>query len=308
MNSPRRRAKLPGMDYTTLIDVPALARLIGPAHVLLVDCRFELGFPDAGRRAFLEAHIPGAVYADLEADLSGPIGPSTGRHPLPDPIRFAARLRTWGAGPETQIVAYDAANGSFAARFWWLARWVGMSRVAVLDGGLAAWRKRGGALQGSAAAPAVAAGAVDAAGNPAGLAPAGPGRPAVVTVAELIEALTNPACRLIDARAAERYAGVVEPLDAVAGHVPKAVNHPFTRNVAADGRFRPRASLRREWLRFLAGTAPRNVIAMCGSGVTACHNLLALEHAGLSGARLYAGSWSEWIRDPARPVARGTSP
>jgi thiosulfate/3-mercaptopyruvate sulfurtransferase len=296
------------MDYTTLIDVPALARLIGAAHVLLVDCRFELGFPDAGRNAFLEAHIPGAVYAHLEADLSGPVGPSTGRHPLPDPARFAARLGAWGAGPETQIVAYDAANGCFAARFWWLARWVGVSRVAVLDGGLAAWSKRGGALQGSAAAPAVTAGADTRAANPASLAPTGPDRSAVVTLEELIDALAGPACRLVDARAPERYAGVVEPLDPVAGHVPKAVNHPFTRNVAADGRFRPRASLRREWLRFLAGTAPRNVIAMCGSGVTACHNLLAMEYAGLSGARLYAGSWSEWIRDPARPVARGASP
>jgi len=305
MNSHPRRAKLPGMDHTTLIDVPALTRLIATAQVLLVDCRFELGAPDAGRAAFRTAHIPGAIYADLETDLSGPVGPLTGRHPLPDPDRFAARLASWGMGPGTQLVAYDAANGSFAARLWWLARWVGVQRVAVLDGGLAAWLKRGGALQASAAEPAARD---TAATTPGDRIPVNAASEAVVTVERLIEELERPACRLIDARSAERYAGVVEPLDAVAGHVPRAVNHPFTRNLGADGRFLPKSALRREWLRFLAGTSPRNVIAMCGSGVTACHNLLALEHAGLCGARLYAGSWSEWIRDPRRPVARGASP
>jgi thiosulfate/3-mercaptopyruvate sulfurtransferase len=198
------------------------------------------------------------------------------------------------------VVAYDDASGAMAARAWWLLRWLGHEKAAVLDGGFKAWLAAGGALE---------------AGEPLAPAPAGgppirqfiarvdPG--AVLTTTELLEALMDPKRLLVDARAAERFAGAVEPLDSVAGHVPGAVNHPYSENLSQDGRFLPPAELKRRWQVRLAGIAPCNVIAMCGSGVTACHNLLAMELAGLSGAKLYAGSWSEWIRDPKRPVARG---
>jgi thiosulfate/3-mercaptopyruvate sulfurtransferase len=299
------------MPYTTLIDVPALRDLIDmpsvavpgveargvPApRVALIDCRFDLANPPAGRAAYLAGHLPGASHADLERDLSAPVGPATGRHPLPDPQALAERLGAWGVDGTTQVIAYDGANGSFAARLWWLLRWLGFGRVAVLDGGLAAWVAAGGALQ---------TGPLE---RPARRFAAQPDPAAWLDTAAVAAARHDAARLIIDARAPERYAGAVEPLDPVAGHVPGAVNHPFAMNLGADGRFLPPAELRRRWLERLGPTTPGGAIAMCGSGVTACHNLLALEIAGLPGARLYAGSWSEWIRDPARPVATGSEP
>jgi thiosulfate/3-mercaptopyruvate sulfurtransferase len=287
------------MIFRTLISVDSLQDLLGRPGLAVIDCRFDLMNPEAGRQAYLESHIPGAGYADLNRDLSGPLGPDTGRHPLPAPEALAASLRRLGIGNDTQVVAYDAANGSFAARLWWLLRWLGHDAVAVLDGGFAAWSSRGGALQ-SGEADRSFAPQMEAASAAAGAA-----THTVLGTAELEQALRDPATLLVDARAAERFAGTVEPIDAVAGHIPGAVNHPFTANLGADNRFLPADELRRNWQGRLAGTDPKNLIAMCGSGVTACHNLLSLEVAGLPGARLYGGSWSEWIRDPRRPIARG---
>src|SRR5580692_3119185 len=260
------------MVFKTLIGVDSLQELLGKPRLAVIDCRFDLMNPDAGRRAYLTAHIPAARYADLNRDLSAPIGPSTGRHPLPAPDAFAIRLGTLGVGDDTQVVAYDDANGSMAARLWWLLRWLGHDAVAVLDGGFKAWIAAGGALE--------------------------PGEPepgtehftprvdfyAALSTAELEQALSEPKWKLVDARAPERFAGTVEPIDAVAGHIPGAVNHPFTANLDAEGRFLPAAELKRRWRERLAGSDAKDLVAMCGSGVTACHNLLSLEAAGLPGA------------------------
>jgi len=280
------------MAFKTLIGVNSLQELLGGPRLIVVDCRFDLSDPGAGRRAYLRAHIPGARYADLDRDLSAPIGPHTGRHPLPTPDAFAARLGELGIGNDSQVVAYDDANGSIAARLWWMLRWVGHDAVAVLDGGFKAWAAHGGALDVGAALAHVKHFTLHTAIT------AG-----IVSTAELQQALRNPAVLLVDARAAERYAGTVEPIDAVAGHIPGAVNHPFTANLDSESFFLPAAELERRWRERLADNAPANLIAMCGSGITACHDLLSLEVAGLTGGKLYAGSWSEWIRDPRRPVA-----
>jgi thiosulfate/3-mercaptopyruvate sulfurtransferase len=286
--------------------------LIGSPELVVVDCRFDLTAPAAGRQAYWRGHVPGARYADLNHDLSAPIAPHTGRHPLPAPEHFAATLHALGVTAESRIVAYDGANGAFAARFWWLARWLGFTRVAVLDGGLAAWVAAGGALEaGEAAAAGTATGPQTAPGprpGPASVAVPHPAADAWLTTSQVIAALAGGRSLLVDARAPERYAGTVEPLDPVAGHVPSARNYPFSRNLGPEERFLPAAELRRRWLEFLGEKDPADVIAMCGSGVTACHILLALDVAGLAGGRLYAGSWSEWIRDPARGVARGDAP
>ncbi len=286
------------MVFQTLIDVHALQKLLGEPRLVIVDCRFDLMNPEAGRQAYLRGHIPGARYADLNRDLSAPIGPHTGRHPLPLPEAFAGWVGAIGIGDDTQVVAYDEANGSIAARLWWMLRWLGHGAVAVLDGGFKAWTAHGGALQAADAGP-----------------PAGSWEPrhftprvdlgSVVSTTELEDALRERKSLLVDARTPERYAGTVEPIDPVAGHIPGAVNHPFTVNLGADGRFLPAAELKHRWEEDLPGDGLTNLVAMCGSGVTACHNLLSLEVAGLSGGKLYAGSWSEWIRDPRRPVARG---
>ena len=282
------------MHFTTTIDVASLKSLIGNPGVAILDCRFDLAAPGAGRQAYLREHIRGARYADLNRDLSGPVTSSSGRHPLPAPDLIAARLGELGVGDSSQVIAYDEANGAFAARAWWLLHWLGHAKVAVLDGGPRAWIAAGGALD---------------SGEPQGGAvqrfTPRIDHEAVLSTVELIEALKDQRRLLVDARAEERFTGAVEPLDPVAGHVPGAINHPFAANLSGDGRFLPPDELERRWLARLAGAEPGKVIAMCGSGVTACHNLLALELAGLNGAKLYAGSWSEWIRDPKRPVTRG---
>jgi thiosulfate/3-mercaptopyruvate sulfurtransferase len=280
--------------FTTLIDTGSLASMLEHADLALFDCRFELGKPQWGESEYQQAHIPGAQYLHLDRDLSSPITPESGRHPLPDPQRFARRIAELGAGPESQIVAYDQGNGAHAARLWWLARWIGARRVAVLDGGIAAWRAAGLPLESSSRAPRPR-------DMPVTLAAA-----ATLDTAAVDALRKAPENLLVDARGAERFAGRNETIDPVAGHVPGARNAPFTGNLGADGKFLPRDALRRRWEVLLGARPATSLVAMCGSGVTACHNLLALEHAGLSGARLYAGSWSEWIRDPERPVATGT--
>ena len=294
------------MMFKTLIDVDSLEELLGNPRLAVIDCRFDLLHPDAGRKAYREAHIPGAHYADLNRDLSAPVGPHTGRHPLPTPEALAVRLGSLGIGKHTQVVAYDEANGSFAARLWWILRWLGHDAAAVLDGGFKAWTAAGGELQSGDVEDQTAPGhAAHGHVEPLAL---HPNPNAVITTADLERALRTPHSLLVDARAKERYAGQTEPIDSVAGHIPGALNHPFTANLDADGRFLPAEELERRWRQRLAGKPSEHVIAMCGSGVTACHNLLSLEIAGLTGAKLYAGSWSEWIRDPHRPVARGAQP
>jgi thiosulfate/3-mercaptopyruvate sulfurtransferase len=281
------------MPYETLIDTAALRSLLGDPGIAILDCRFDLAQPGAGRRSYLEGHILTARYADLNRDLSSPVTPTTGRHPLPEPKAFARRLGELGVGDGTQVVAYDEANGAMAARAWWLLKWLGHPQAAVLDGGFRAWVAAGGPIETKERPVAHASLTphvqVDA----------------VIDAAALEHALRDPGRLLIDARAAERFAGAIEPIDPIAGHVPGAVNHPFSSNLREDGRFLAPAELEKKWAARLGGIAPEDVIAMCGSGVTACHNLLAMERAGLKGAKLYAGSWSEWIRDPRRPIARG---
>jgi thiosulfate/3-mercaptopyruvate sulfurtransferase len=296
------------MDVAPLIDAAALAALLGTRvagrEIVVLDCRFDLSAPDAGREAHRRGHIATARYLDLNRDLSAPVSPASGRHPLPDARRLAARLAALGIGPDTMVVAYDESNGSFAARAWWLLRWLGHRKAAVLDGGFKAWLAAGGPTE-TGESPQEPWGE-RARAAAAQLSDASAAADAVIaTGRELAPLLENRQYLLVDARAPERFTGTVEPIDPVAGHVPGAVNHPFAANLREDGRFLPRAELRKRWLERLGGTDPGNVIAMCGSGVTACHNLLALELAGLPGAKLYAGSWSEWIRDPRRPVARG---
>jgi thiosulfate/3-mercaptopyruvate sulfurtransferase len=286
------------MTFTTLISAAALRDLVDEPEIAIIDCRFDLMNPDGGRRAYLEGHIPGARYADLNRDLSAPISATSGRHPLPSPDQFFAGLARLGVGRATQVIAYDDGAGAFAARLWWMLRWVGHPAVAVLDGGIKAWVSEGGMLQSGEEKPLPAA-----AGGPPLSAQADTS--AVIEAAEIERRLSDPAFLLIDARAGERFAGTVEPIDAVAGHIMGAVNHPFSANLGADGRFLPAPVLRQVWERRLAGRSATQVAAMCGSGVTACHNLLSLEVAGLRGAKLYAGSWSEWIRDPRRPIAQG---
>jgi thiosulfate/3-mercaptopyruvate sulfurtransferase len=286
------------MTFTTLIGAAELRDWVGKPDIAVIDCRFDLMNPGAGRRAYLEGHIPGARYADLNRDLSAPITATSGRHPLPSPGDFAGTLARLRVGRATQVIAYDDSAGAFAARLWWMLRWVGHHAVAVLDGGIKAWVSEGGALQVGEETPQTA----EQGGRHVSLQA---DTAAVIGTADLEQRLSDPAFLLIDARAGERFAGTVEPIDAVAGHVTGAENQPFSANLGVDGRFLPAPLLRQMWEKRLAGRSPTQVAAMCGSGVTACHNLLSLEVAGLHGAKLYAGSWSEWIRDPHRPIARG---
>lgn len=282
------------MNLRTLIDAPALADLIRERDVLIVDCRFDLADPARGVRDYAQGHIPGAAYADLNHDLSDLAKPDQGRHPLPDAAAFAATLGRWGWTAGLPVVAYDTASGVIAAaRLWWLLRLTGQREVAVLDGGLAAWIQAGFAL--SDAASARAPTQVDLAFDVAQL----------VNTREMLQLYQDPQWLLLDARAAPRFRGEVEPLDKVAGHIPGARNRPFDQNLGSDGRFKPAAQLRSEFAALLGTHAPADVVNMCGSGVTACHNLLALEYAGLGGARLYAPSWSGWCADPTRAVALG---
>jgi thiosulfate/3-mercaptopyruvate sulfurtransferase len=280
--------------FTTLVDTATLATQLERADLVLFDCRFDLGNVDWGMSEYTAAHLPGASYLHLDRDLSSPVTEHSGRHPLPDPHEFAQLLGARGVGPDSQLVAYDQGNGAHAARLWWLARWIGLRKVAVLDGGIAAWRASGLPLEQGVRNNVPT-------GFPLRLA-----QGAWLTSETVNELRQRPGNLLVDARGAERFAGRNETIDPIAGHVPGARNHPFLGNLGVDGRFLGRELLRQRWSVLLGALPASALIAMCGSGVTACHNLLALEHAGFSGGRLYAGSWSEWIRDPSRPVATGS--
>ena len=281
----------------TLVPVARAAALIEAGEARAVDCRFDPVGPDCdpsrGERDYATAHIPGAVYAHLDRDLADLSVRGVGRHPLPDALAFSATLSRWGLSPTDQVVAYDDGNGAYAARLWWMLRLVGHARVAVLDGGFAAWRAAELPLESATPTyrPTHYVARYD--------------QGEIETSAGVRGKLASSAIALVDARAAARFRGENETIDPVTGHVPGARNRPFLDNLDTAGRFKAPQDLRRELRAVIGERDPREVVLMCGSGVTACHNLLAMEHAGLPGARVYAGSWSEWITDPARPVARG---
>jgi thiosulfate/3-mercaptopyruvate sulfurtransferase len=280
------------MGLNTLVSVEDLAAHIDDPTWRLFDCRHDLARSDAGVQAYREGHLPGAQFLHLDRDLSGPRTGTNGRHPLPDPALLAAKLGQFGVTNDTQVIAYDDAGGMYAARLWWLLRWLGHDRVAVLDGGMPAWQRAGHAL--TAEAPTA---------RPAVLHTRR--REAPVDAAYLRTHLTDPQLLLVDARGADRFRGENETLDPVAGHIPRAINRPFRLNLNSDGSFKTAQQLRRELEELLRDRPAQNIVAYCGSGVSACHNLLALEIAGWRGARLYPGSWSEWCSDASRPVATG---
>ena len=282
--------------HRTLVPTDVLAAHLDDPSWVVVDCRFELADPDAGAHAYADAHIPGAAHADLDRDLSGPTTGGTGRHPLPAPQTMVATFGRLGIGPGRQVVAYDQSKGTFASRLWWMLRYAGHDAVAVLDGGWAKWRRDERPERGGVESPR--AQSFTAAWRPEML----------IDAAAVLAGLGDPERQLLDARAPERFTGSTEPLDPVAGHIPGAVNHPCLTNVGEDGTFLQAEELRRRFETRLGRTTPDQVVSYCGSGVTACHNLLALAHAGLDGGRLYAGSWSEWCSDPARPIVTGDEP
>ncbi|MFT4192676.1 MAG: sulfurtransferase [Comamonas sp.] len=284
--------------YTTLISAAQLQDLLAAGRpVRIFDVSFDLMQASAGAGQFVSGHIPGAVFADLDLALSDKSGSgdaaSGGRHPLPSRAAFAQWLARAGVGTGTQVVVYDRQNANYCVRLWWMLKWAGHEAVAVLDGGLQAWQAAGGALETEAQTYAAGDFALSA--------------PLVdlVDADEVLAGLARPGQTVIDARGAPRYLGEVEPLDPVAGHIPGALNRPFTDNLDAQGRFKPAATLRAEFEALLAGHDPAGVVHQCGSGVSATPNLLAMEIAGFGRTKLYAGSWSDWCSDPSRPVAQG---
>ncbi|WP_397476309.1 sulfurtransferase [Pusillimonas sp.] len=312
--------------------------LISPAQLqdalarepwLIFDVRHDLADHEAGRRAFVQGHIPGAIYLDHEKQLSAPRTGRNGRHPLPRLDDLTALMHALGLRPDSRVVVYDASGGMFAAHVWWMLRWMGHEHVAVLDGGWQAWLDAGGQVEAGKTQDGPYASMPDSTSSQAGhaafhgtgdktpegaqSADAAGGEPnqrpieSMPTVdANTVKAnLNDPVFTIVDARAPERFRGEVEPMDPVAGHIPGALNRPNSQNLQASGRFKPSAQLREEFTALLGGRSPEQVVHQCGSGITACHNLFAMELAGLSGSALYPGSWSEWCSDPARPVATG---
>ncbi|MCM5679532.1 sulfurtransferase [Schlegelella sp. S2-27] len=283
------------MNTTPLISAEELlAQVRGPQPPVLWDVGFDLADPSAGEAAYRAGHLPGAHYVHLDRDLSAPKTGRNGRHPLPPREAFAATATRFGVTPQRHVVVYDRQGSMYCVRAWWMLKWLGHDAVSVLDGGVAAWLAAGGTLSTDGPTP------VHASTYPLS-------EPLVASIdaAGLQARLGSPALRVLDARAPERYRGDTEPLDPVAGHIPGAANRFFKDNLTPEGRFKPAAELRREFEARLAGLPPGQVVHQCGSGVTACHNLLAMELAGLGGSALYPGSWSEWCADPSRPVERG---
>ena len=274
-------------ELKTLLAQPA-------ARVMVFDCSFDLGDAGAGARGFAEAHLPGAIYLNLDTDLSAPKTGRNGRHPLPERAVFAQRMAELGMNDDTLAVVYDRHACMYAGRPWWMLRWAGHASVRVLDGGLQAWQAAGGAVE-SGAAPA----------RPPGDFTLRPPLVEAVDFAQLRASLGRGRRLIVDARAAARFRGENETLDPIAGHIPGAANRCFRDNMAADGRFKPAEQLRAEWSALMAGRDAADLVQHCGSGVSGCNNLLALESVGFSGSRLYPGSWSEWCTQPGAPVARG---
>ena len=283
--------------WTTLVQAETLAMALNRADLLIFDCRFTLLDPNAGEQAYLSSHLPGAAYAHLERDLSDMTPSGDGRHPWPPVRQMADRLARWGIGPTAQVIVYDDGDGAIAARMWFLLRTLGHEKVAVLDGGWARWTALGLPVSSS---PATTAGLFRAQYDAAQLAFDN----SRLYQANAVEEKLHAGGMLVDARAAPRFLGEEEPLDRVAGHVPGAVNRPYSQNLV-DGQFKTPMQLAEEFRALLGDCASSDVVAMCGSGVTACHNLLAMERAGFKGAGLYTGSWSGWISDVSRPIATG---
>lgn len=282
------------MPYTTFISVEELSSHLQDPDWVIVDCRFSLADPGKGRREYLTAHLPGAIYMHLDEDLSGPVIPGrTGRHPLPAVEAAAQRFSAVGIGNKTQVVAYDDAGGALAAgRLWWMLRWLGHMAAAVLDGGWQAWCAAGLPVQSG-----------EVVLQPSLFIPAP--RPELMASVEEVERIRgDPAFRLVDARTVERYHGENETIDPVAGHIPGAICAPYMENLGPDGRLLSVDALRQKYTRLMAGAPPQKVVFYCGSGVTSTLNIMAMLHAGLGEARLYAGSWSEWIANPLRPAAK----
>ncbi|MDR0770260.1 MAG: sulfurtransferase [Burkholderiales bacterium] len=278
--------------YTTLITVSQCAAHLDDPDWLILDVRHDLADPPWGRRVYEEAHIPRALFVSLDDDLSALPNGKNGRHPLPPPAQCTERLAHLGVTPGKQIVAYDQGSGMFAARLWWMLRWLGLEDCAVLDGGWAQWQAAKQPVSAAQEKPC-----------PAPFVPLP--QNLTVDVGAVLASLSSPTMTLIDARPASRFRGENETLDPVGGHIPGALNRPFTENLNSDGTFKPPAQLRAEFTSLLNGTPASQIVHQCGSGVTACHNMLAMEIAGFPGSRLYPGSWSEWCSDPARPIARG---
>lgn len=280
------------MSYRTLISAETLKRYLDNPQWVLIDARFSLANTEAGAKAYRFGHLPNARYAHLDKDLSAAISKSSGRHPLPDFRVLAHKLGQWGISNNTQVVVYDDASGAFAGRLWWLLRCLGHDAVAVLDGGFTNWQKQG--LPVTTQLPVI---------KPCMF------RPYLdqgvwLNASQVQNHLAKRSICLIDARTPERFQGLQEPIDPVAGHVPGALNRPFQKNLGKDGLFLSADALKKQFNALIGSTLPEQVVHICGSGVTACHNLLAMEHAGLSGSKLYAGSWSEWIRNKNRAIGR----
>ena len=277
-------------NFGCLLSAANLLSRLNDGVLRIYDCRFSLFDKDKGYSAYLSGHIPGASYVHLDNDLSGPVPPRTGRHPMPNVDRFTDRLGSLGIERSSRVVIYDEGACAQAARFWWLLRWAGHENVTVLDGGFRAWQAQGGTVtQGLEEYSPVTY-------------PAKTGPFESVEANDVAEALNTATGLVIDARENRRFVGEEEPLDRIAGHIPGSINRPFQNNLE-DGIFKNPARLRKEFEELTFGHHPREVIHMCGSGVTACQNLLAMEHCGMTGSRLYAGSWSDWITDPTRPIA-----
>jgi thiosulfate/3-mercaptopyruvate sulfurtransferase len=281
------------MAFSTLISTAALAMHLEDPAFVIVDCRYKLDDESWGEREYTKLHIPGAVYAHLGHDLAGPKTGTNGRHPLPDPKTLADTFGRFGISSGVQVVAYDQDNGMYASRLWWMLRWLGHNAAAVLDGGFKKWIVEG--------RPTTAGAEPRARTTFVGT----PRSEMMVDVQRVASLAGHPDWRLVDARAPERFRGETEPIDRTPGHIPGAANHFFQTNLDEHGTFCTPEDLREDWRDALGTVAADHIVCYCGSGVTACHNLLALEHAGLKGARLYPGSWSEWSADPSRPVERG---
>lgn len=287
----------PEPAYKDILSTTRLAEALHNKSWVLIDTRFDLSKPDWGLENYLEGHIPGAIYASLDKDLAGPVSAQTGRHPLPDTDRIADTFTRWGISMnETQVVAYDTLGGAYAVRLWWMLRYYGHEKVAILDGGYTKWLHENLPVERGSVVPVPASRPFQPVIHPVMLA----------TVEDVSRIDLDPAYRLVDARAPQRYRGEIEPIDPVAGHIPGAVNRFHGDDLSSEGVFKSPDELRSEFLELLQGVPSQNAVIYCGSGITSCFHLLAMELAGLKGARLYAGSWSEWIRDPRRPVAKET--